>query len=174
MHREVSDFRSLVRIFRRKILGRCRLMLLRSNGSKIKVGSGFYCGSRCYVSTGRTVSIGENFYMGNNCQLSCNLQVGDYVMLASGVAIVGGDHKFDDINGPMALSGRADMGTTVIEDDVWVGHGSIILDGLHLKKGCIVAAGSVVTRDIPENAIYGGNPARLIRMRSIEGDKFRK
>ena len=60
----------------------------------------------------------------------------------------------------------------VIEDDVWVGHGSIILSGVTIGKGSIIAAGSVVTGNVESYSIYGGNPARKIKDRfAAEGEK---
>ena len=53
----------------------------------------------------------------------------------------------------------------IIEDDVWIGHGAIILAGVQIGKGSIVAAGSVVTKDIPPCEIWGGNPAKKIKDR---------
>ena len=54
---------------------------------------------------------------------------------------------------------------TIVEDDVWIGHGAIILAGVRIGKGSIVAAGSVVTKDIPPCEIWGGNPANKIKDR---------
>ena len=51
----------------------------------------------------------------------------------------------------------------MIEDDVWIGANAIILKGVTLGKGCVVAAGSVVTKSVPANALVGGNPARIIK-----------
>lgn len=59
-------------------------------------------------------------------------------------------------------------GDIVVEDDVWIGYGSIIMSGVHLGQGAIVAAGSVVTKDVPEYAIVGGVPAKVIKYRFDE------
>ncbi|MEM6718258.1 MAG: acyltransferase [Bacteroidota bacterium] len=106
--------------------------------------------------------------MGNNCHLASNLNIGNDVLFASFVACVGGDHKIDNITTPINQSGRDELKTTKIEDDVWVGHGAILMHGITLHKGCVVASGSVVTKDVPENAIVGGNPAKLIRYRKLQ------
>ena len=86
-------------------------------------------------------------------------------MFSSFVSLVGGDHRFDNIVGPMRNSGREKILTIVIEDDVWIGHGSIILHGVTVHSGAVVAAGSVVVSDVLSNAIVAGNPARFIRSR---------
>ena len=57
-------------------------------------------------------------------------------------------------------------GGIVIEDDVWLGFGVIVLDGVRIGKGAVIGAGAVVTKDIPEGAIAAGIPARVIKMRS--------
>ena len=62
-------------------------------------------------------------------------------------------------------SGRGDQYDIVVEDDVWIGHGAIILTPARIGRGAIVAAGSVVTKDVPPYAIVGGVPAKLLRMR---------
>jgi acetyltransferase-like isoleucine patch superfamily enzyme len=79
--------------------------------------------------------------------------------------LVGGDHKIDKINVPIRRSGRDIMKQIVIEDNVWVGQGAIIMHGVHIRSGAVIAAGAVVTKDVDNNAIVGGNPAILIRYR---------
>jgi acetyltransferase-like isoleucine patch superfamily enzyme len=86
-------------------------------------------------------------------------------MLASNVALVGGDHRIDGITTTINRSGRDEMKTTFIGSDVWIGHGAIILHGVVIGSGAVIAAGSIVTKDVEPRAIVGGNPARLIRYR---------
>jgi len=137
-------------------------LLTRGNFS---AGSGFMCGRSCTVSRKNRITIGDHFFMGNFCHLAADLTIGDDVMFASFVSIVGGDHRFDDIETTMRMSGRAEFLPTTIESNVWVGHGAIIMHGITIHSGAVIAAGAVVTRDVPPNAIVGGNPARLIRER---------
>ncbi|CAM5273954.1 hypothetical protein GCM10010261_59830 [Streptomyces pilosus] len=79
---------------------------------------------------------------------------------------VGGswDEHFDLITD---LPGRGD---TVVGNDVWFGHGGTVMPGVRIGHGAIVAAGSVVTGDVPDYCIVGGNPARLIRTRHDAAD----
>ena len=65
----------------------------------------------------------------------------------------------------MFSSGRAVQKGIVLENNTWLGHGSIIMDGVTIREGSIVAAGAVVTKSFPAFSIVGGNPARLIRSR---------
>lgn len=138
--------------------------------TKINIGDNFKCGPYCSISKKNNITIGKNFFMGRNCHLASNLVIGDDVMLGSYVSFVGGDHRIDNIKTTMNKSGRDVLKTTMIEDDVWIGHGSVIMHGVKIKKGAVVAAGAVVTKDIPSKAIYGGNPAKLIRYRKNETD----
>jgi maltose O-acetyltransferase len=66
----------------------------------------------------------------------------------------------------MRQQGRADLKSVVIEDDVWIGTRAIILPGVTVHHGSIIAAGAVVTKDVPEYAIVGGNPAKVIKYRN--------
>ena len=133
--------------------------------SKLLIGKGFYCGKNCFVSPKNKITIGKNFFMGNFCHMAANAEIGDDVMFASFVALVGGDHKFDNINSSIRFSGRDEMKIIVIEDGAWIGHGAIIMHGVKIGKGAVVAAGAVITKDVEANAIVGGNPAKFIRYR---------
>lgn len=105
--------------------------------------------------------------MGNFCHLSANAVIGNDVMLASFVSLVGGDHKIDNIDTTFRLSGRDELKQITIEDNVWIGHGVILIHGITIKTGAVIAAGSVVTKDVGINEIVGGNPAKLIRIRKL-------
>lgn len=132
---------------------------------KLKVGRFFRYGKGCFVSKKNNITIGDNFFMGNYCHLASNLEIANDVLFASFVSCVGGDHKIDNIKGTISESGRDTFKTTRIHENVWVGQGVIIMHGVTLNKGCVIAAGSVLTKDVEENAIVGGNPAKLIRYR---------
>lgn len=145
-----------------------RKFQLKLKSGNLIIGNNFKCGSFCSVSKKNIIQIGDDFFMGRNCHLACNLVIGNDVMFGSYVACVGGDHKFDGIATSMNRSGRDEFKTTIVEDNVWIGHGAIIMHGVKIGSGAVVAAGSVVTKDIPSNAIYGGNPAKFIRYRKFK------
>lgn len=86
-------------------------------------------------------------------------------MLASSVSIVGGDHRFDLPGVPTIFSGRDVNRTVRIGDDVWIGHGAILMHGVSIGEGSIIAAGAVVTHDIPPYTIAAGVPAKPLRNR---------
>lgn len=128
-------------------------------------------GKNVFFGKGRRIEIGENFFCGRNCHFSCHARIGNDVLVASSVSMVGGDHEIDFISTTINRSGRSEMKEIVVSDNVWIGHGAIILHGVTIASGAVVAAGALVTKDVPENAIVGGNPARLIRYRKMKDDK---
>lgn len=158
---------NLLKKIRRLLLGRIRALFLKIQLPSIKIGSNFFCGPYCRVSSGRSITIGDNFYMGHNCHLGANIHIFNNVMIASQVAIVGGDHKIDNVDGPIRFSGRDELKLTTFKDDCWIGHGAIILHGVTIGEGSVVAAGSVVTKDVLPNTIVAGNPAKFIRNRKL-------
>ncbi|MBF6061172.1 CatB-related O-acetyltransferase [Nocardia terpenica] len=113
------------------------------------------------------------------------LIIGKFCALATGVKFImnGANHRMD---GPSTFpfpsmggswSDHVDLlvdlpnrGDTVVGNDVWLGHGATVLPGVRIGHGAIIAAGAVVTGDVPDYAIVGGNPARLIRTRFGDND----
>jgi len=107
------------------------------------------------------ISIGNNVQFGHYCEVTTATSFGDNVLLASAVRIVGRkDHSFDEPCQVIWKGVRGKNELTVINDDVWIGAGSIIMSGVSIGAGSIIAAGSVVTKDIPPCEIWGGNPAK--------------
>lgn len=94
--------------------------------------------------------------------------------MAGRVCFVGKqDHTFSTPGKTIWNGERGNNGITVVEDDVWIGTATIIMSGITIGKGSIVAAGSVVTKDIPACEIWGGIPAKKIRNRfKNEEDKL--
>lgn len=118
---------------------------------------------RSYIS--RDLIAHEFGFVGEGCQIGPKVELGRYVMLGPRVAIVGADHRWDQPGVPMIFSGRAQLLQTVIETDVWIGYGAIVIAGLRIGRGSIVAAGAVVTKSIPPYEIWGGVPAQRIQAR---------
>ena len=106
------------------------------------------------------------------------LTIGNYVALASNVHfILSGNHQTETLftypirstlEGKHCQTDSRSKGPIIVEDEVWIGYGATILSGVTIGKGSIIAAGAVVTHDIPPYAIVGGNPARFIRYRVAE------
>jgi acetyltransferase-like isoleucine patch superfamily enzyme len=92
------------------------------------------------------------------------IEIGSGVMMGPRVGLFAENHIFDRTDIPMRLQG-VDRKFIRIEDDVWLGTNSVILAGVTVGRGAVVSAGSVVTKDVPQYAIVGGVPAKVIRMR---------
>jgi acetyltransferase-like isoleucine patch superfamily enzyme len=97
--------------------------------------------------------------------------MGNYVMIARELLITGADHRFDKPSVAMIFSGRPDPQVCVIEDDVWIGARVILLKGVRVGRGAIIAAGAVVTRDVAPYTIVGGVPAKPIRLRFKDAEQ---
>ncbi|QFT08590.1 Putative acetyltransferase [Vibrio sp. THAF190c] len=96
------------------------------------------------------------------------IKLGNNVMVAQNVQIIGGNHAFNRTDLPMMFQGEGKQGPIVIENDVWLGASCIILTGVTIGEGAIIAAGSVVTKSVEPYSIVGGNPAKLIKKRENE------
>lgn len=114
----------------------------------------------------KDISLGHQVQFGPSCIVHCDIHFGDNILIASNVAFVGrDDHRYDIVGKTIWDSPRGDNYKTYIENDVWIGHGSIILSGVTIGIGSIISAGSVVTHDVPPYSIVGGNPAKIIKER---------
>ena len=108
---------------------------------------------------------GQKIYIGHDCHIGADLVVEDEVLIASSVSFVGGDHRFDLPDISIFDAGREENAQITIRRGSWVGHGSIICGSVCVGEGAIIAAGSVVTKNVTPYTIVGGNPARFIRKR---------
>ncbi|UYO40492.1 CatB-related O-acetyltransferase [Rhodopseudomonas palustris] len=129
-----------------------------------QAGHNVRLGKRLFVSKGR-VSIGNDVYIGAYSYLDGNISIGNDVMLANNVTIVGGDHVFRTVGVATFAAPREHWNRTTIEDNCWIGHGAIILNGVTVGQGAIVAAGAIVTRDVAPYDIVAGNPAKVLGRR---------
>jgi len=142
---------------------------------KYKIGYNFHVGKNVRIWAKNKIEIGSNFYMGRNSQIECNVIIGDNVLIANNVALIGKyDHDFKSLGVNIRDASQvrdADyFGKEInafinIGSDVWIGYGAIIYSGVKIGNGSIVAAGSVVVKDVKPYEIIGGNPARHIGFR---------
>lgn len=135
-----------------------------------QAGRGFHCGSNAQIRP-KALTVKDYVFIGRNVFIATQTYIGNFSMLASYVSIVGGDHRFDIPATPMIFSGRDTQYPVRIEDDVWIGQGSIILHGVTISEGAIVAAGAVVTHDVPAYTVVGGVPARILRDRFTKQER---
>ncbi len=118
-----------------------------------------------FFGSGRKLCIGDNSGLGINCNVPANIIIGQNVMMGPQVYILAVNHQFNRIDIPMCKQGSIEKTQPIIEDDVWIGRQVIFTPGRTVKKGSIIGAGTVLTKDFPEYSIVGGNPARLIKSR---------
>jgi acetyltransferase-like isoleucine patch superfamily enzyme len=155
----------------KKIYRTLRNILQCNNYFQLKHGKNLLIGGGTIVSPTKWITMGYNVFIGRNCTISTStsgrspISIGNNVMLAERVQIIGGNHAFDRIDIPINQQGEGKQGAIVIEDDVWVGASAIILTGVTIGKGSIIGAGSVVTKDVKPYSIVAGNPAKIIKSR---------
>ena len=117
-------------------------------------------------SPNHDITLGRRVQFGPYCDVQCDLEVGDSVLFAPRVAIIGrNDHQIDLPGMFIWDSPRGAAKKVIIGSDCWIGYGAIILSGVRIGEGTVVAAGSVVTKDIVPFSIVAGVPARLVRTR---------
>lgn len=135
----------------------------------IKVGSNSIINMKARIYDPRNISIGADSIIGEGATLDGRvaLTIGSHVDIASEVMIYNAEH---DINDPTFKATEAPV---VIEDYVFIGPRAIILPGVTIKKGAIVGAGAVVTKDVEEMAIVGGVPAKVIGERKLKELSYR-
>ena len=138
----------------------------------VSLGSHVHIGIGSILDSYGGLTVGSDTYIGKFCTVECDGQIGSGVMLGNCVGLIGRyDHDFHTIGksirsspwiGDPDYSGPGKGLKVVVGDDVWIGYGSIVLSGVTIGRGAIVAAGSVVTKDVEPYAIVAGNPARKL------------
>lgn len=162
------DFTQLgSRVFNRLIWDRVLLASVYSHGSRVHFGRG------CRFYGIDNIHIGSDVSLGERNTLMCtraSINIGDHVMTGPGVTMITGGHRTDILDRPMTQIRdeeklpENDQSITICGDN-WIGADAIILKGVCIGKGAVVAAGAVVTKDVMPYAIVGGVPARKISTR---------
>lgn len=102
----------------------------------------------------RKIQLGNNVGIGFNCVVRSDLTIGNDVLIAPHVAMLSRyTHRYDVVGTSILQSPRGDKGEIVIEDDVWIGFGAIILSGVRIGRGSVIAAGAIVRNDVPSYSI---------------------
>jgi maltose O-acetyltransferase len=126
------------------------------------------------ASFGRRVWIGDHSDLGVNCWVSGEVHIGNNSFMGPDVTILTKNHRFDNDDVPMMYQGCTPEQPVFIGNDVWIGTRAILLPGVHVGDHAIIGAGAVVAKNVPERAIVGGNPSRIIRYRGAatqDGDQ---
>lgn len=146
-------FSSIIRKTRSYVAGK----IIAKAGKNINIEKGAYFGRG-------ELHLGNNSGIGVNCRVGNGTYIGDNVMMGPEVVILTSNHSHSRIDIPMVEQGF-DHKPVYIGNDVWIGTRAIILPGVKIGNGVIIGAGAVVTKDVPDFAIVGGVPAKVVKMR---------
>jgi maltose O-acetyltransferase len=133
-------------------------------GFLASAGKGINVESGVFVANGRHVSLGSGSGFGTGSRVY-GANIGVNVIVGPHVVFLKDNHQYDDPRVPIQSQGLTEIALPIVEDWAWIGERAIILPGRRIGKGAIVGAGAVVTRDVPEYEIVGGNPASTIGQR---------
>lgn len=152
-------------------------ILIAGKGRFLSCGRDLHVGKGTRLWAPRELVIGDCVYIGKYVHIECNARIGNYVLMANRVALLGRrDHDFRKVGVPVRMSPwlnsspSAAVDVVNIESDVWVGYGVIVLTGVTVGRGAVIAAGSVVLRDVPSYAIVAGNPAKVVGWRFFDNE----
>lgn len=132
---------------------------------RIRVGRAFVIGPRATIAPNVTFRAGDRVNIAAEFVTHVNLSIGDDVMISSRVAFVGNDHSFADPARTIQEQERLPPSHVVLGGDNLIGYGTVVVGNVTIGRGTIVGAGSVVTRDLPEDSICVGVPAAPVRKR---------
>ena len=108
------------------------------------------------------VIIGDHTRIGIHCTVIGPVCIGNHVNLAQGITVTALNHNFSDATKRIDEQGVSTK-PVVIGDDVWIGANAVILPGVTIGSHCVIAAGAVVTKDVPDNTVVGGVPAKVLK-----------
>ncbi len=159
-----------------RLIKRVRMRFIRWKYRRFLVArSGFTCGRGTIFYARNRIQMGHNVYFGRYCNIESDARIGNDVLVANNVAFVGRvDHDIRQVGVPIRFARSIRDGgyvpdgadtTIIVGDDVWIGYGAILLSGIQVGHGAIVAAGALVTKDVLPFTIVGGVPARVLGRR---------
>jgi len=139
--------------------------------AKFILSENTYINSGCYFTVGRdaTIEVGENTYIAHEVAINAknNIHIGKDCLISFQVVMMDYDgHRIEDKeNNPLVYTDGGRTAAIIIGDHVWIGYRAKIMKGITIGNGAIIAAGSTVTADVPENCIVAGCPAKIIKRR---------
>ena len=116
------------------------------------------------LQPGGGICIGSGSGLGVNCSVHGPIRIGDNVMMGPDVTILSQTHNIERTDIPMGQQGMR-VAEVVIGNDVWIGMRVVIMPGVKVGNGAVIGAGAVVTKDVPDFAVVGGVPAKIIKYR---------
>lgn len=136
-----------------------------------------FCGEKVYIDPSVTLAFPENIHIDSyvHIQPGCNLMAGGGIRIGKGtvmahnIQVLTQNHVYDaeDLR-YIPYDERCENRPVLIGEYAWIGTGVIIVPGVHIGDGAVIAAGAVVTKDVPDYAVAGGNPAKIIKYRNQE------
>ncbi|MCI1245327.1 MAG: acetyltransferase [Bacilli bacterium] len=146
-----------------------------------KLGKDVHFSKGFSVAGIKNIELGNHVFIGNNCTMlttRAKICIGDGVMFGPNVAVVTGNHKINVIGKPMyqvsdSEKSSVDDEDVVFDGDNWIGANVLILKGVHVGMGSVIAAGAVVTKDVAPYSVVGGIPAHLIKMRFSKEEQIK-
>lgn len=114
-----------------------------------------------------SILMGKYCYIGPGGEVPSGVQFGNYVMIGKDLLITGNDHNFKIAGTPVIFSGRPSQPKTYIGDDVWIGARVMVMTGVTIGRGSILAAGAIVVKDVEPYSIVAGVPAKKIGNRFV-------
>jgi acetyltransferase-like isoleucine patch superfamily enzyme len=138
----------------------------------VEIGDNVAIGPYCVIKASLLSHLGKGFHIGRHSSLDAysfvgaggGVWVGDRVIMGQHISFHAENHNFELVDRPIREQGITGRGI-VIDDDCWVGSNVTFLDGVHVGTGSVIAAGAVVTKDVPPYSVAAGIPARVINTR---------
>lgn len=118
----------------------------------------------------KTITLGDEVFIGKEAIFSCDAKIGNYVMFGPRVYITSGRHEFNIVGKRIRYQGGAEVKKVIIEDDCWIGEGSLILRGVRIGEGTVVGGMSVVSKSLPPYVVCVGSPCRPIKLRYSDSE----
>ena len=153
----ITSLKNKIRPFYRK----CKMFFLIKFYSLKNVHKTIYISGKSTIS--KDLKAGPYVFIAGGCVIYPKVTIGDYTLLAPNVKILGGDHEINKVGLPIIFSGRSVLEETNIGKDVWIGCKATILRGVTIGEHSVIAAHSVVNKDVPSGVIVAGAPARVVK-----------
>lgn len=149
---------SKIKIFQKKIRYHLTKLIVKKMGEDVNIEKG--------AKFGTETEIGSRSGIGVNSKLYGKVIIGDDVMMGPECYIYTYNHRTERTDTPMNQQGIAEINPVKIGNDVWIGSRVTILPGVKIGNGAIIGASAVVTKDVPDYAVVGGNPAKILKYRN--------